>query len=187
MLGICLILFLIWLILHEWGKPAGPSIERVDSHTVVQSIRAMGNLELVQFQLQQVITKQIENPYWFNTKVLLIVVGEARGCVDLSQLNANAIEVTGDSLTLHLPQPELCVVKVDHQRTRVYDAEFTLLDYLAERHGPILESTFREAEAQMKQAALQSGILETTRSNAVKFFDAFFARLGYRNVRVDFR
>lgn len=179
-------LALIWLIIYEFRKPSSDLVIRTESQVVVQEIQELGRLELVQFQLRDVVTKQIVNEYWFDTKVLLVIAGQAIGCIDLAKVQPGDIDVSGDSLVLTLPAPELCVVKVDHQNTTIYNTEFTLLDYIADRHGPILQTTFREAEGQIRKAALEQGILEETKKNAAKFFTAFLGNLGHRNVRIVF-
>jgi hypothetical protein len=74
------------------------------------------------------------------------------------------------------PDPEIFATRVDNERTRVYSREtglFTPVD-------PNLESDVRrEAERQVRQAALDNGILRVAAANARTTLTSFLRGLGF--------
>ena len=94
--------------------------------------------------------------------LVLIVEGEAVGCIDLTNITPADVSQSGDSLTLFLPAPELCGWKINHQRSRVYDTQYTFLS-----EAQLVSEAYKQAEQQVRASALQSGILDQTRQNAV--------------------
>lgn len=172
-------LFLIFKIIQIW-KSDDQRVVETTSQVVVQEITDLGRLELVQYHMKDVITRTIKNEFWFDTKVLVLVSGEVIGCIDLEKISHDDIYVEGDSISIKLPKPELCVVKVDHQNTKVFDSDFTVIDYLQDAQGDIIQETFADAEGFIADAALEQGILDTTKVNGVQFFQQFLLGLGFK-------
>lgn len=172
-----------FFVVQFFSGDEGPE-EITENHIVVQEIKDLGRLELVSFRLKDVVTKKIVNDYWYDSEVLLIIAGEVIGCIDLADFSEDQLERRGDTLVVRLPEPQICVFKVDHQNTRVYDSDFTLLDYIHDRHGDILQNTFRDAELAILRAAREQGIYEKVNENAIRFFKGFFKTLGYNFVEV---
>jgi hypothetical protein len=132
--------------------------------TIVEKIEAMGKLELVKYQLKDVVEHKIVHARFIpDTKALVMVSGEAVGCIDLSQINSERVSVQGDTVYVRLPQPEICYYKIDHQNSRVISTEHT---YYGTPKEQVIDAAYREAEKQMLQGALQMNILEQTRNNA---------------------
>ena len=98
-----------------------------------------------------------------NSKAIIIVQGEAIGCIDLTQIHETDIQITRDTLILHLPEPELCVFKIDHSRSKIYNTEYTFLE-----EGRLIEQAYRQAEVKLKESALEMGILDQAKVNARK-------------------
>lgn len=71
------------------------------------------------------------------------------------------------------------MVKVDHQNTKVFDSEFTVVDYLQNSQGEIIQDMFKDAEGFIADAALKQGVLEATKVNGVRFFEQFLLGLGF--------
>jgi hypothetical protein len=109
-------------------------------------------------------------------RLLLIVYGEAIAGVDLSHIDADDVVVNGRTIRMKIPEPEVFVTRVDNERTRVYSREtglFTAVD-------PNLESEVRrEAERQVRQAALDNGLMREAAANARTTMDSFLRGLGF--------
>jgi hypothetical protein len=161
---IILALFLVWQLnnidIFSTGKP----VKKISTHQIVlEKIEELGKLELVKYKFRDVVEHEIEYKNWYrNSKIVLIANGEAVGCIDLKKIKTTDIDVKqGDSLIIYLPEPELCYYKLDHDKTRIYDSSHGATDA-----AQIMAEGYKEAEKKMKEAALESGILEQTRKNA---------------------
>ena len=173
--------------------------DRADKNTtihhdvVLQKLEALGKLELVRYQFKE-ITEVRNTSQWKiflrsfspDMKAALITSGEAVGCIDLTKLSVEDILIFDDSLTINLPQPELCYYKIDLENSRIYDLE---TGYLAtdEEERKFVELVYKSAEKQIKKAALDSGIESQTRSNARQFLKPFLEELSGKKITLNFK
>jgi hypothetical protein len=162
---VALLGFALYLQVSPPGpEPAPAPVQVTQSVSLVQKIEAVGKLELVRYQLKDVVevTRPSGSAYLPDAKVLLVVSGEAVGCLDLTKLRAAHVREGADSVIVELPAPELCYHKVDHANSKVYDTKFTLLN----GEAGLVDEAYRQAEAQIKAAAESQQILEQTKANA---------------------
>ena len=98
---------------------------------ILEKVSGLGNMELVRYQFQDVVSHEVIRPYLPDPRVMLFAYGEAVGCVDFTQVDSSSIFLQGDSLViLALPQPEICYVKLDHDRSRIFDTRYTFFEVL---------------------------------------------------------
>ncbi|WP_375443675.1 DUF4230 domain-containing protein [uncultured Fibrella sp.] len=143
------------------------------SHSVVlERVTALGKLELVRYTFKDIVEHEQPNMLLPNSRAVLIIEGEAVGCIDLTKLKPADIDTEGDSLIVHLPAPELCTWKINHDRSRVYDTDYTFLN-----EEQLVTEAYRQAERQVRASAMQSGILDQTRRNAVTLLQPMLAQL----------
>lgn len=168
------LLFLVGLGWFLWTKvrPALSGLENpldpapritVTHNTVLEKVEALGRLELVRYQFKDVVEYK-KSTYRFlpDAKVALIVAGNAVGCLDLRKVRPQDVILEGDSiLRLALPEPELCVWQVDHSKSKVYSVENGFF-----QDAELVDAGYKYAEANVRTAALQSGILAQTTQNA---------------------
>lgn len=173
------ILLTVWFT-SKFGSKKPPATFTTHQE-VVEKIEAIGKLELVKMDLQDVIEHQIVRQWLPNAKAVLIAYGEAAGCIDLQKVQSEDIYVSGDSISIRLPQPELCYCKVDHNKSKLVDTQFNFLS-----GANIVDAAYREAEKQMTQTVLNAGILEQTKTNAISFFFPFFQSLGFEHCYIYF-
>ena len=109
----------VWEKVKGFKNPfAGGEIE-VSHNALLQKITSMGKLELVKYNFRDVVESKIKKDLLPDAKVLLIVSGEATGCLDLTKIRVADIEEGSDTLVVHLPEPEICNYKIDHSKSRV--------------------------------------------------------------------
>ena len=149
---------------------------------VLREVKALGKLELVRYTFKDIVEHEQLNTFLPNANALLIVQGEATGCIDLAKISLADITTTGDSVTVRLPNPELCSWKINHDRSRVYDTRFAFLD-----NSQLVSDAYRQAERQIRQSALSGGILEQTRQNADRMLRPLLMRISGRRVGLVFR
>ena len=76
---------------------------------------------------------------------------------------------------------ELFATRIDNERTRVYSRETGLFSSV----DPQLETEVRkEAERQIRQAAIDAGVLKTAMTNATTTLTAFLHSLGFERVEI---
>lgn len=130
-------------------------------HTVLKEISDLGKLELVKYAYRDVVEQKLVRDFLPDPKALLIIEGEAVGCIDLKKVQKDDVEFQGDTLVVHLPKPEICYHKIDHQKSRVYHTEYAFMN-----EGILLEEAYKRAETQILNAAVASDIFEQTKKNA---------------------
>ena len=160
---------------------------RIDTSrpAVVHRIQQLQRLETVVFGMDKIVAGGQESRYFpkllAGERLLLIVYGEVTAGVDLSKLEAGQIEVSGKSVVMTLPAAEIFASRIDNQRTRVYSRETGLFT----QPDPNLESDMRkEAESQIRQAALDGKILETAATNARATLTTFLTGLGFEHAEI---
>jgi hypothetical protein len=136
-------------------------VEVVKHNMVINKIEAIGKLELVKYHIKDIVEHTTEMDWWPDPKVVLIVSGEVAACVDLSKVDSTDISIKQNEITVMLPAPEVCYFKVNHEDSQVYNVDDKFLD-----QGKLIDKAYRQAEAQVKAAALKMGILEETKKNA---------------------
>ena len=193
---ILLVAILSWLLIEEkidFGIKEGS--KDVYQNNILTQVEAIGKLELAQYHFQEVteLNKNADYVELFSRKfklapdarALLISQGSAAGCIDLANISKADIDITRDTLFITIPQPELCYYKIDLANSRFYDLEVTSLD--KKKRQEFMEEIYRLAESQIKQSALELGILEQTRENAHRILDPMLEKIAGKPVVISFQ
>lgn len=155
----------------------------ISQPTVIASIQRLARLESVVYTMDKVVegnrTSQYLPDILTGDKLLMVVHGQAVAGVDLSQVQAGNVLIDGRSVTITVPPAQLLSVSLDNSKTRVYSRITGLLVPA----DPNLESEVREkAEADLRQSALDSGILTTAEGNARATLTTLLHSLGFQQV-----
>jgi Protein of unknown function (DUF4230) len=153
------------------------------THTIVlQEIQSLGKLELVRYNFKDVVEHELARTWLPNPKAILIVQGEAVGCLDLTKMTLSDIQSERDTLVVHLPEPELCSYKIDHTQSKVYNTEFAFTE-----EALLVDGAYQQAEVQIKQSALDMGILDQTKRNAEQILKPLLKKIAGREVALRYR
>jgi hypothetical protein len=138
---------------------------KITHNTILDKIDDLGRLELVRYNFKDVVEYEKDISQWLpNSKSVLIVAGEAVGCIDLRQVTRQDITFTNDSvITVKLPEPEICYFKVDHGKSKVFALQNTYF-----QDAKLVDEGYKYAEKHIRQSALNAGILQQTAVNAEK-------------------
>ncbi|PIY10760.1 MAG: hypothetical protein COZ18_05400 [Flexibacter sp. CG_4_10_14_3_um_filter_32_15] len=160
------------------------TVTETSFQTVLEEVESLGKLELVKYNFKDVVEHKQKNGYSsvLDSKVLLIVAAEAVGCMDLTRIKAEDITEVGDSIYVHLPAPELCYYKIDHQKSKVYDSES--MPFM--QNDNLVGEAFAKAEKQIEKAALESGILVQTQAMAKTMLKPLLENLTKKTVFLTF-
>ncbi len=164
--------------------------------TVLQEVSRIGKLELVRYNFKDILEYEkkrelIEDktlkewiPFTIpldNAKVVLIVRGEAVGCIDLAKIKTADLVMEGDTLIAFLPEPELCYYRINHDQSKVYDVKN------ADEQAVMISEAYKKAESQIQKSALEMGILDQTRANASKILQPLLEKSSGKKVLIRYR
>ncbi len=191
--GLLLALLLLPTLLHHVGGAMRTQLTEaflgrrdiinVSQPTVIASIQHLSRLESVVYTMDKIVEGDRSSDFLpdilSGDKLLLVVHGQAVAGLDLSRLNASDVDIEGRSITVTLPPAELLSVSLDSAHTRVVSRTTGLLVPA----DPNLESEVREkAEAELRQSALDSNILNTASANARTTLTTLLRSFGFQQV-----
>lgn len=174
--------FLIMGGLYIWEKIPkfnlfGVSEVKTTHNVVLEKMQVLGQVELAKFTFRDVVEQKLVRDFLPDPKAVLIVQGEATGCIDLRLITAEDIASNGDTLIIRLPEPTLCSYKIDHKKSKIYDTEYAFMN-----EELLLDEAYKRAEDQIYESALASGILEQTKKNAELVLKPLFENLTQKKV-----
>lgn len=177
-----LVFFMAYLCVRQWMKPATDFFPKdtfiVTSHMIVEKIVPMGKLELCKFYIKDVMEHEEIKSWQPDPKIVLIISGEAVGCIDLTKIDSTDIQIAPDKITITLPKAELCYFKINHKESKIYDIQN---DYFVD-NKPIIDKAFQQAEIAIQQGALKMGILDQTRKNAEQVLKPVLEQISEKKV-----
>lgn len=155
---------------------------RIDTSqpTVVTEIRRLSRLESVAYTMDKMVSGDREGrilpAFLTGDKLLLEVHGEAIAGVDLGQLGPDEVRVAGKTVWVHLPPAQIFTVALDDRKTHVYSRSTGILVPV----DPSLEGEVRaHAVENLRESALQAGILPKARQNACETVTKLLLGLGF--------
>jgi hypothetical protein len=114
--------------------------------------------------------------------LLLVVHGQVIAGVDLGKLQTSNVSIKNHAIHVRMPDPEIFVATLDNAGTHVYSRTTGLLV----PEDTNLESETREkALEQVKQAALDGGILSKAKDNAQATLTTMLQGMGFEQITVD--
>lgn len=171
----------------DLGEPqytkVAPDTSLRNTDTVLLAVRSLARLESVSFHMERVIDLKQEQHRAFGMvttrdAILLIAAGDVVAGIDLAKLQAADIVLIPEQhkVQLRVPPAEILSVSLDEKRTYVHSRHTTPLV----KPGLDLETRARQlAVGTIKDAALQSGILERAHTSASQTLRALLLSLGY--------
>ncbi len=151
----------------------------VQHSVVVDKIESMGKLEVVKYNIQDIIEYKKMRQWLPNAKTALLVNGEIIACLDLSKITENRVVVSGDSVAVYLPAPEICHVRVDHARSKVYDMTYGLWESTA-----LVDEAYRHAEIELIRQSRNLDFEDKAKENATLVLTPMLNALGFRHVSI---
>jgi Protein of unknown function (DUF4230) len=152
---------------------------------VVEGIRELDQLATVRWTESVPVTKESGGDIWERVfggeKVLLIATGNVEAGVDLGNIHKDDVSVKGDTVTIDLPEAEILSASLDEKTTRVYDRDFSPLNFRPD--DDLVEKARLRAVGKLEATARENGILDTAEGNAEDSIRAFVTTLGFEEVR----
>ena len=182
-ISVITILFLVFMFFYVRNQFFVTRTEITDD-VMIEKITNMGKLELVKYSMKDVIEKKVIRSFLPDKRILFVAAGEAVGCIDLTKVKKEDIVSSKDSVTVFLPKPEICYIKLDHQRSKVYELSgvFSPSDRQA-----MIEDIYKLAEQKLVQNATEMNVLGKTRENASTIFKPILENISGKKVGIQFR
>ena len=174
------LIFLFFYIKHQFMVSR---IEITDSG-MVQKISSMGKLELVKYEMKDIIDQREVHLILPDSRVLFLAVGEVTACIDLTKVKKSDITQTKDSVVVYLPRPEICYSKLDHEKSKVYDIRGVMFEDGAK---DMVEDVYKLAEKRILDNANQMNVLGLARQNAQLIFKPLLESISGKTVVLNFR
>jgi hypothetical protein len=153
-----------------------------DPLTVIYQVRSLARLETIQYTVEKVITAETGQDIFsplFGDRLLFVAHGFVIAGLDMNKLLPEDMRAEDGVLYVELPMAEIFVATLDNDKSYVYDRETGILS-----QGDIhLETLARQvAEDEIREAALEDGILEQAQTNAETYLSRLLRDLGYLDV-----
>lgn len=184
---IILVLFLIGLgVWFAYEQINSEKKTVISEEVMVERITHIGKLELVKYAMKDVIEyKEIRAFFLPDQRILFVAAGEVTGCIDLTKVKKEDIErYSADSLTIYLPEPEICYVKLDHQKSKVYDVSGAWLPGETEQ---LVAGVYKVAEKRLLENAKELDVLGKTKENALTIFKPLAENIAGHPINIAFR
>jgi hypothetical protein len=169
----------VWLGLKVTHLLRGNSgLHEENTVTVVQQIQTLSDLVTVKYVLERV--EILEDAKWYGeNRVLLLAHGIVKAGIDLKRLKPGDVQISGKTITVHLPRAQITDAYLDDSQTRVIDNSTGLLR-LPDKN---LEQTARQnAVDDIRRAARENGILKDANERAQLELALFLHQAGFERV-----
>ena len=157
------------------------------SPVVVEGIQDLNQLATVRWRESVIVTRESGGTdleqLLVGEKVLLVAAGDVEAGVDLESLGRDDVRVSGETVTIRLPEPEILSVSLDEEATGVYDRDFGPLNLRPD--DDLVEQARAAALDRLEQTARDEEILDQAEQNAENGIRAFVTSLGFEEVRFE--
>ncbi|MGH8022363.1 MAG: DUF4230 domain-containing protein [Limisphaerales bacterium] len=167
----------IWLGMRFSAKP-GPGLHEEKTDSVIEQMQTLSELVTVKYVVEKVVI--LNDAKWYGeSRVLLLAHGVVKAGINLKRLKPDDVVVSGKTISIRLPPPELTDAYLDDRRSRIIDHTTGLL----RTFDKDLEQTAREeAVMDVRAAAVQNGILNDATQRAELELALFLHEAGYETV-----
>jgi hypothetical protein len=150
--------------------------------TIIYQVRTLARLETIQYTVEKVITAETGQGVFgplFGDRLLFVAHGYVIAGIDMKKLLPDDLRAEDGILYVELPPAEIFMSTLDNEKSYVYDRETGILT-----QGDVnLETLARQvAEDEIRDAALEDGILEQAQTNAEAYLYRLLRSLGFVDV-----
>jgi len=168
---------------EQFAGVANPTVTIIpDPVTIIRQVSSLSRLETASYTIEKVITAESGQgsfAFLFGDRLILVAHGQVIAGVDLGKMGEDNITIITDgTVVVTLPPAEILVVRLDNQKSYVFDRDTGLIGV-----NPALETEARQAaEEEIKNAALEDGILDMAQRNAETYVRGLILALGFHEV-----
>lgn len=155
------------------------------SHALtIEKLQAIGRLEVLRYVMRDVVIHRWTYRIPFTeSKLLLVVMGEAIVCLDFAQIQVVSRDTVASRLTLKLPKPYVCQVRLDPAQTKVYDASFSVLEWWQDGEAERMREALAAAQDSIRARISQTFPAELAYAQAEKLLTSLLQETGWQTVQ----
>jgi len=166
----------------EWVVRPTPTISP-DPVTIVKEVQGLSRLETAAYTVEKIVTAESQQgplAFLLGDRLILVAHGQIIAGVDLDELNEDDITVDAEGVVhVSLPAAKVFVAALNSEESYIFDRDTGVLGQKVD-----LETQARQAaEVEIRQAALEDGILDMAQQNAEVTVRQLIRRLGFVDVR----
>ncbi|MET7419336.1 DUF4230 domain-containing protein [Dactylosporangium sp. NPDC005555] len=171
----------------EQTDRSGPALLK-SVQDLSQYVAAEGNFEVI-VDVQK--DRKYIPDFLVNERILFVAAGSVEVYVDFAGIGQGAVKESDDRRTVEitLPAPQLRPVRINNDRSYVYQEDRGLFNRLADafKSDPNrLQEVYKLAEEKIGAAAKEAGLGKRAEENTRKMLQQFLGALGYTSVTVNF-
>ncbi|MFF5233800.1 DUF4230 domain-containing protein [Dactylosporangium sp. NPDC000521] len=171
----------------EQTDRSGPALLK-SVQDLSQYVAAEGNFEVI-VDVQK--DRKYIPDFLLNERILFVAAGSVEVYVDFAGIGQGAVKESEDRRTVEitLPAPQLRPVRINNDRSYVYQEDRGLFNRLADafKSDPNrLQEVYKLAEDKIGTAAKEAGLSKRAEENTRKMLQQFLGALGYTSVTVNF-
>jgi hypothetical protein len=152
----------------------------LEAPAVVKEVRQLNELVTVRYSIEKVVGMREEKSPVGAESILLLVQGKVLAGVNLAALTSSDVLVRSRrQVVIRLPQPHIEETFLDEKYTKVWDRTITWWTPWVSPDPDLEHKARLQAIDDIKQAALEMGILEGARQNAETAIRALLRAFGY--------
>jgi len=154
-----------------------------DPVTIVKEVQGLSRLETAAYTIEKIVTAESQQgplAFLLGDRLILVAHGQVIAGVDLDELTGDDVTVDEDGMVhVSLPEAEVFVAALSSEDSYIFDRDTGVLGQKVD-----LETQARQAaEAEIRRAALEDGILDMAQRNAEVTVRRLIRTLGFDDVR----
>ncbi len=173
----------LWVGRQLYRPTEDPSRVQESQQILIERLTALGRLELLRYQVRDVVRREwTYNVPFASSRLLLVVAGEATICVDFAQVQVESANWEQRVLQLRLPDPFLCQVRIDPQASQVYDANFSVIEWWRGGEAERVREALAAAQETLRVRLQTQFSVEAARSQAEHLLRRLCEEMGWKHV-----
>jgi hypothetical protein len=159
----------------------------LDAPAVVKEISQLNELVTVRYSVEKVVGMKEEKSPVGEESILLLVQGKVLAGIDLSGLTANDVTIRArNQVVIRLAQPHIEETFLDEKYTKVWDRRITWWTPWVSPDIDLEHKARMQAIIDIRNAALEMGILEQARRNAETSIRTLLQAFGFEKPVFDY-
>jgi hypothetical protein len=177
------IVVLLWrLSVRDGGARPSATTTTADTGLTIERIQPLLSLTTLKVQVADVVESELQGKTG-NVKAALIVKGEVALGVDLSTATFEQVDRENRRAVLHLPQPAVQYVRLDHERTRLLGVWSSGLWIIvpggSDADAVTVNRAYRDAERIVGRTANDAALVQRCRVQTEEVLRSFLRALGW--------
>ena len=176
-----IILSYILVLILAFSCSDTPDVPKAD----VYEIRNIGELATTEYTVGKIIKLDDEASEWYkygDRKILISTKAKIKAGIDLTQIQDNDIQISGNKIIITLPPAKIISFSMD---PKDIETEMESINGFRDKFTQQEKIAFlKQGEASIKKDIAETGIIKDANDNAILFLEDFYKNIGFDEVIV---